>query len=217
MREAVSLNGVVLQAQPVGEYDRRLVILTQERGKITVFAHGVRRAKTSPLIAASNPFVFAVFHLYEGRDAYTLISADAVDYFSEIAQILPGVWYGYYFLEFASYYAREGVEAVDTVNLLYVALKAVLKEIMPVELIRAVYELRLMTINGEYAVPEPSEIADGGAYAAVVHTVSCPIGKLFSFELAEAAEKVFLDYVRSILKRTVDKTFKSLDVIEEMR
>ena len=215
MQDLVELTGVVLLAQPVGEYDKRLVILTRERGKITAFAHGARRAK-SPLIAASNTFVFAVFSLREGRDAYTLVHAEAADYFDGLAVCLPGAWYGFYFLELAGYYGREGIPAGDMVNLVYVALKALMKDLMPTELVRRVYEERMMVINGEFAVPSKDRGLAPAALKALDYAACAPPERLFSFSLEGEALRDYTDYVRRSMRHTVDRTFKSLDVIEKM-
>ena len=39
----LSVTGMVIKQEPSGEFDRRVVILTKEKGKISVFAKGARR------------------------------------------------------------------------------------------------------------------------------------------------------------------------------
>lgn len=91
MRELLEMTGMVIRSTPVGEYDKRLVLLTRERGKITAFARGAKRPGNS-LMGPSRPFAFGQFRLIEGRDSYSLQSADISQYFEELASDIEGAW-----------------------------------------------------------------------------------------------------------------------------
>jgi len=140
--------GLVLSAAPVGEYDKRLVILTKEYGKIAAFAKGARKPN-SVLIACSQPFVFGKFSIYQGRTSYTVVSAEVQNYFEELRKDLEAAYYGFYFCELAEYLTRENVESVGMLKLLYQTLRVLTVKKIPVELVRYIYELKIFALNGE--------------------------------------------------------------------
>ncbi len=149
MAQTIVLTGMVLSAIPVGEYDKRIVLLTKERGKVSAFARGARRPN-SQLIAASNPFSFGKFEAFEGRSSYTVVKADISNYFRELAADVEGAYYGFYFMEIADYYARENLDAVHMLKLLYQSLRALESPSRDNRVVGSIFELQGLVVNGEY-------------------------------------------------------------------
>ena len=216
MSEPQKVRGMVLQASSCGEYDKRMVLRTKERGKITAFARGARRQK-SPLLAAANPFVFGVFTVYEGRDAYTLAQAEVSNYFMELKADVVGTCYGCYFMEVASYYTRENLDGSQLLNLLYASLLALSNEKLDNELVRCIFEMKAMALNGEYpySVTEDVSLQESTRYA-IAYVLEAPIQKLYTFTLKPEIFRE-LRRVQDRLNRTgIDRDFKSLQILKSM-
>lgn len=211
MSEPIQVTGMVLSVMPVGDYDKRVVLLTKERGKLTMFARGARR-QNSMLMAATNPFVFGTFTVYEGRTAYNMVSCEVREYFMELANEQPGIYYGFYFLEFADYYGREGTDEAQMLNLLYVSLKALLSRRFDNRLIRRVFEMKALMINGEYA-PGIQEMSPSALYTCQ-YVAEVSMDKLYTFTLKPEVLRELEDMMERYLPRVIDRKFKSLAILK---
>lgn len=217
MSEPLRVSGMVLSAVPFGDYDKRVVLLTKERGKITAFARGARR-QNSVLLAAANPFAFGVFTVYEGRSAYTLVRAEISNYFTEVKEDFETACFGCYFMEVAEYYSRENLDGSAMLNLLYATLRALPKEQPDNELIRCVFEMRAMMQNGEYPYETANDesLQEATRYA-LAYVLSAPVQKLYTFTLAPEIFAEFRGVQDHLNRLRIDRRFKSLDILETMK
>ncbi len=147
MYENITVHGIVLDTSLLKEYDKRLVILTSELGRITVFANGARR-KNSQFTAVSQKFVMGSFILRPGRTSYTLVGSEIKETFQELSRDIEAVTYASYACEVTEHFTAEGVGGKDELNLLYVTFKAILAGRQSLELIRSIFEIKLMDIEG---------------------------------------------------------------------
>ncbi len=149
MSDNITVKGMILETHPHSEADKRIVILTGERGKVTAFARGARRAR-SMFSASTEPFVFGEFELYPGKSAYSLEKVNVLEYFREISADIDKAALGFYFLELAGYYGVEENDERELTNLLYMGIKALLTPGLDAQYIRRAFEFRSMVVFGEY-------------------------------------------------------------------
>ncbi len=213
---ACTVTGIVLSAAPAGEYDKLIVLLTKELGKIRAFARGARRLN-NPLMAAANVFAFGEFQIYEGRTSYSISQACIRNHFGELMQDFEGACFGQYFLEFADYYTRENADCMDFLRLVYQSLRALSVPALPRILVRYIFELKAMVYSGE--CPQTFEqFADWNLNASTLYALqyvaASPEERLYTFTLSEEVCGEFGRVVTWMRERYVEQRFKSLEILE---
>ena len=212
MEDLVTVRGIVLKHSPSGDYDWVATIFTRERGKITAFARSARKP-LAKLSGSVEPFCFGTFKLFAGKNSYTIVEADIENYFEGFREDLEGACYGTFFLELASYYTRENNEDADLLNLLYLSLMALLKDSIPNKLVRCIYELRSLVIEGEYpGIPMEMGLSKSAVYA-MDYISGSPLQKLYTFNVAEEVLKELCRVSALFRKRYIDRQLKSIEML----
>ena len=213
MEDIITVRGIIIKHSPAGDYDWVATIFTAERGKITAFARGARKPGNK-LSGTVEPFCFGTFKLFAGKNSYTIVEADIENYFEGFRQDLEGACYGTFFLELTSFYTRENNEDMPLLNLLYLSLKALLNEKLSNRLVKSVFELRTLVIEGEYpGIPAKMMLSTSARYA-LDYIATSPLERLYTFTVTEDVLDEISAVSEEYRKKFVDRPMKSLEMLK---
>lgn len=243
MERQIKTKGIVLHEMPIGEFDKRLILLTKELGKVVVFVRGARKSR-SKMLACAQTFAYGDFILYKGKNSYTVSSSELIEYFHKLRLDIVDMTYGMYLLEFVDHVAHEGIENQELMFLLLFALKVMNQKHMETKLVVKIFELKAMSLLGftpwvndciechkedvNYFSPTLGGLIcdkklhhndDGiklheSTIYAIRYILSKPIKEVFSFEL-EAQSMVELEtLLKRFIEYNINKKFKTLEFLK---
>ena len=215
MQEYIWVTGIILKQTPVGEYDRHISLLTKERGKLSAFARGARRPGNK-LAAATDPFAFGKFKIYEGKNSYTVTEAEIQNYFEELRADYIGACYGLYFAEVTDYYTRENNDETEMLKLFYQSLRALCAQSLPNPLVRCVFECKAIAVNGEFPGPPADRELEESTVYCLQYIASSPVEKLYTFAVTDPVLEELKQVAAEYMKRFVGREFKSLKVLQTL-
>ena len=143
----MTIQGIVLRVTDYNDRDALLTLLTQNHGKITVKARGLRR-KNSPLVAPCQLLAFGEFTLFEYRGQYTINEAQSLELFTPLRRDLGKLSLGTYFAQVSEVLSQEDSPNPELLSLLLNSLFALSKLNLPEKQVKAVFELRAACLSG---------------------------------------------------------------------
>ncbi len=142
-----TVKGLVLREVRYKEADRILTLLTAEEGKLTVKARGALR-RGSRMAAASQALCWSEFTLFGNRGRWTADEGSTIEQFLGLREDIAQLALGSYFAELLDTVCQEEQPAGPALQLALNALYALSRGIYTPEHVKAVFELRLMCLEG---------------------------------------------------------------------
>ncbi len=242
----LTADGLIVRERNIKDDQRLVVVLTAERGLITAFVSGVRkmRSRTS---APTQLLCYSSLTFFRGRNTYKIDEASLLESFFKLRQDIEKLSLAQYLCELSLCLAPEEEEAGDFLRLMLYALHYLAEEKRPGILIKAVAELRMLSLSGYMPDLSGCAVCGGdkesmrfdaaggrlicadcgtdmwgeplprGVLTAMRHILSAQEKKLFSFTLPEAALERLGRECEGYIAAQTDRSFKSLDFYREIR
>lgn len=232
--------GVVLKEYAWGESNKRLVLLTQHHGKLTVFARGSKRVGSK---LAAGLFCYCEFMIFEGPNFLSLNQIAPITSFSQIAEDYDSFCTGSYFLELTDKMVLAKMETAEILQLLLQAFAQLAATRHAPGMVFAVFTFRLLKLEGFAPLVDNCASCDGRlnqncwfsheglicevcantaaqkiwispqTAAALKYILEAEIERAFSFTSSADVQTQLYSAARLFLEANVDVELKSLKII----
>ena len=139
--------GLVIKEQQIGERDRLVTILTKTHGLIKAYASGAMTIK-SKKGAATSTLVYSSFTIKQKGDNFTISEASPIKLFFKSSSDIEALALSQYFCELCLTCAPYQENCEEILKLVLNSLYYLTEKGMNIFLIKAIFELRLMSIIG---------------------------------------------------------------------
>ncbi|MBQ7541812.1 MAG: DNA repair protein RecO [Clostridia bacterium] len=238
-------DGLVIREKGTGESDRFVTLLTRDYGVLYAFARGARSLKSEKQ-SGTQLFAYADFTVSRGKDAYIVTEARVREVFFKLREDVEHLALSQYFCELTGLLAPQETPAEEYLSVLLNALYLLSSGKRPQPFLKAVLELRLMSISGympdlvgcakcgtyESAemffdrregclycpdCAEHGEPLTPGVLAAMRHICFAEPKKLFSFTLSDAGLQKLAVLTEGYMHTHLNHYFKTLQFYNQIK
>lgn len=143
----ISTKGLVIKEQKVGESDRLVTVLTEERGVIRAFARRANSIKDKNL-SSTGLLTLSRFFIYCGRDKYIIKEASAVEVFFGLRKDIEKLSLAQYFCELVLSLGISENESKQILSVILNAIYMLCENKSDPGTIKSVVEMKLMSLCG---------------------------------------------------------------------
>lgn len=172
----ITAPGLVIREQSIGEADKLITVLTAKYGLVRAFSRGAKKTKSKKL-AATSLLSYSDFTFSKTRDAFSVEDALVKEVFFELRNDVQKMALAQYFCELAYEFCEEDFESEEILRLFLNALWLLKGSKKSTSFIKAVTELRLMSLSGY--MPDLVACEKCGEYETDAMFFSAENGKLY--------------------------------------
>ena len=215
---------LVLRSVDYKESDKILTLFTQDQGKLTASARGIRK-KGSAIAAGCQLLAWSEMVLYDFQGRWSVKEAATERLFRGVRDDIERLALGCYFAEVAELLAVEGEENPGLLSLTLNSLHALDKlPDKPLHLVKAAFEWKAIALAGYEPLIDGGHVRGEGfsitlpppAIAALEHILRGDPKRLFSFRMEGAALKQLASAAEGYLCAQLERGFSTLDYYKSL-